>query len=77
MATDMASSTPVLPPRPMNPLPRAPDARSIIIPTDPAQPSKSTWAIAAKKRLRQKVVPNIKAAPQPAATASKKEAPEA
>ncbi|CCU82820.1 EKA-like protein [Blumeria hordei DH14] len=42
MATGPAITPPVLPPRLANPLPRAPDARSIQIPAVPALPLKST-----------------------------------
>ncbi|CCU82937.1 EKA-like protein [Blumeria hordei DH14] len=67
MATDQVSMPPVLPPRPANPLPRAPDARSISIPAVPALPVKNTWATVAKNRLRQSAVPIAKAVPRPAA----------
>ena len=44
----LATTPPVLPPRPANPIPRAPDARSILILAEPEQPSKSIWAAVAK-----------------------------
>ena len=44
MASGQASMPPVLPPRPANPIPRAPDARSIPTPTVPVPISKSTYA---------------------------------
>ncbi|CCU75356.1 EKA-like protein [Blumeria hordei DH14] len=46
------ATPPVLPHRPANPLPRAPDARSIPIPAVPVLPIKSTWATVAKNGLR-------------------------
>ncbi|CCU76491.1 EKA-like protein [Blumeria hordei DH14] len=67
IAQYMASMPPVLPPRPANPLPRAPDARSIQTPAVPALPLKSTWATVAKNGLRQKAVPIAKAVPRPTA----------
>ncbi|CCU82762.1 EKA-like protein [Blumeria hordei DH14] len=75
MATGSAPMPPVLPPRPANPRPRAPDSRSIPTPAVPALPVKSTWATVARNRLRQKAVPIAKAVPRPAAKASKKETP--
>ncbi|CCU74339.1 putative effector protein [Blumeria hordei DH14] len=77
MATGQASTPPVLPPRPANPPPRAPEARSIQIPAVPVLPVKSTWATVARNGLQQKAVPTKKAVPRPAAKASKKEAPKA
>ncbi|CCU76692.1 EKA-like protein [Blumeria hordei DH14] len=77
MATGLALTPPVLPPRLANPLPRAPDAKSIPIPAVPALPVKSTWATMAKNGLRQNAVPIAKAVPRPAAKAHKKEAPKA
>ena len=74
-ATGPAITPPVLPPRPSNPIPRAPDARSTTIPTAPVLPVKSTWATVARNRLQQKAVPTVKAVPQPAAQAPKKDAP--
>ncbi|CCU82100.1 EKA-like protein [Blumeria hordei DH14] len=76
-ATCPASTPPVLPPRPANPTPRAPDARSTIIPAVPVLPVKSTWATVARNGLRQKAVPTAKAVPRPAAKAQNKEAPKA
>ncbi|CCU83142.1 EKA-like protein [Blumeria hordei DH14] len=75
MATGQATMPPVISPRPANPFPRAPDARSIPIPAVPALSVKSTWATVAKNRLRQNAVPTAKAVPRPAAKAQKKEAP--
>ncbi|CCU80399.1 EKA-like protein [Blumeria hordei DH14] len=69
MAIGPAITPPVLPPRLANPLPRAPDARSIQIPAVPVLPVKSTWAT--------KAVPTVKAVPKPAAKAPKKDAPKA
>ncbi|CCU74654.1 EKA-like protein [Blumeria hordei DH14] len=81
MATGTASglsTTPsVLPPRPANPVPRAPDARSIPILAFSALPVKDTWATVARNRLRQKAVPTAKAVPRAAAKAPNKEAPKA
>ncbi|CCU82802.1 EKA-like protein [Blumeria hordei DH14] len=77
MATGLASTPHVLPPRPANSLPRAPDARSIQIPAIPALPLKSTWATVVKNGLPQKAVPIAKAIPQPAAKAPRKETPKA
>ncbi|CCU80600.1 EKA-like protein [Blumeria hordei DH14] len=74
MATGSASTPPVLPPRPANPLPRAPDARSTPTPAIPALPLKSTRTTVAKNGLRQKAVPIAKAVPRPAAKAQKKDA---
>ncbi|CCU76432.1 EKA-like protein [Blumeria hordei DH14] len=48
MATGQVSTPPVLPPRPANQIPRAPDSKSTPIPAAPVQPSKSTWAAVAK-----------------------------
>ncbi|CCU74721.1 EKA-like protein [Blumeria hordei DH14] len=42
MATGSAATPPVLPPRPANPIPRAPDARSTTIPAVAQLPIKST-----------------------------------
>ncbi|CCU78197.1 EKA-like protein [Blumeria hordei DH14] len=77
IAQYMATTPPVLPPRPANPLPRAPDARSTPTPAVPALSLKSTWATVAKNGLRQKAVHIAKAVPRPAAKAQKKEAPKA
>ncbi|CCU83106.1 EKA-like protein [Blumeria hordei DH14] len=77
MATGQATTPPVLPPRPANPTPRAPDARSIPIPAVPALPVKRTWATVARNGLRQNAVPIAKAMPRPAAKAQKKETPKA
>ncbi|CCU82528.1 EKA-like protein [Blumeria hordei DH14] len=63
MATGSASTPPVLPPRPVNPTPRAPEARSNTTPAVPALHLKSTWATVAKNGLRQKAVPIAKAGP--------------
>ncbi|CCU82329.1 EKA-like protein [Blumeria hordei DH14] len=52
MSTGQVSTPPVLPPRPANPIPRAPDARSTPIPAATAQSSKGTWTTVAKNRLR-------------------------
>ncbi|CCU77259.1 EKA-like protein [Blumeria hordei DH14] len=60
MATGPAITPPVLPPRLANPLPRAPDARSIQIPAVPVLPVKSTWATVARNGLRQKGAPKVK-----------------
>ncbi|CCU74459.1 EKA-like protein [Blumeria hordei DH14] len=68
---------PGLPPRPANPPPRAPDARSPILPAVLALPVKSTWAMVAKNGLPQKADPIAKAVPRPVAKASKKDAPKA
>ncbi|CCU76381.1 EKA-like protein [Blumeria hordei DH14] len=72
MATGQASTPPVIPHRPANPLPRAPDARSIPIPAVPALPVKSTWATVARNGLQQNAVPIAKAVPRPAAKSHKK-----
>ncbi|CCU74744.1 EKA-like protein [Blumeria hordei DH14] len=77
MATGPASTPPVLPPRPANPLPRALDARSTPIPAVPALPIKSTWATVARNGLRQKAVLTAKAVPRPTAKAQLKETPKA
>ncbi|CCU74635.1 EKA-like protein [Blumeria hordei DH14] len=77
MATCPTTTPPVLPPRPANPLPRAPDARSSIIFAVPVLPVKNNWATVAKNGLRQKAVPIEKAVPRPAAKASLKDAPKA
>ncbi|CCU76501.1 EKA-like protein [Blumeria hordei DH14] len=77
MAWVSATTPPVLPPRPANPLLRAPDARGTPTPAVPALPIKSTWATVAKNRLRQKPVPIVKAVPQLAAKTTKKDAPKA
>ncbi|CCU75825.1 EKA-like protein [Blumeria hordei DH14] len=75
MATGPATTPPVLHPRPANPLPKAPDARSTPTPAVPALSIKSTWATVAKNRLRQKAVPIAKAVPRSAAKAQMKETP--
>nr|ABH03482.1 AVRk1 [Blumeria hordei]ABH03484.1 AVRk1 [Blumeria hordei] len=54
IATVPASTPPVLPPRLANPLPRAPDARSIQIPAVPALPLKSTRATVVKMDCHKK-----------------------
>ncbi|CCU75843.1 EKA-like protein [Blumeria hordei DH14] len=69
MATGQATTPPVLPPLPANPIPRAPDARSTTIPIVPVLPVKSTWATVARNGLRQKAVPIAKAVPRPTAKA--------
>nr|ABW72069.1 Avra10-like protein 74E9-2 [Blumeria hordei] len=75
MATVHAFTPPVLPPRPANPLPSAPDARSQTLPAVPVLPGKSTWATVAKKGLPQKVATIIEAVPRPAAKAQLKKFP--
>ncbi|CCU76569.1 EKA-like protein [Blumeria hordei DH14] len=77
MATGPAATPPVLPPRPANPILRAPDARSTTIPTIQVLPVKSTWATVARNGLRQKAVPTSKDMPRPAAKAQLKEPPKA
>ncbi|CCU78397.1 EKA-like protein [Blumeria hordei DH14] len=74
MAIGSVTMPPVLPPRPANPPPRAPDARNLIIPAVPALPVKSIWATVAKNGLPQKAVPIVRAVPRPAAKAHEKEA---
>ncbi|CCU76048.1 EKA-like protein [Blumeria hordei DH14] len=77
MATGPASTPSVLPPRPANPTPKAPEAKRYTTPAVPVLPVKSTWATVARNGLQQKAVPNVKAVPRPAAKAPKKEAPKA
>ncbi|CCU76794.1 EKA-like protein [Blumeria hordei DH14] len=77
MAMGPASTPSVLPPRPANPLPRAPNTRSTPTPAVPALSIKSTWATVAKNGLRQKAVPIAKSVPRPATKAQKKETPKA
>ncbi|CCU83154.1 EKA-like protein [Blumeria hordei DH14] len=71
------ATPPVLPPRPANPIPRAPDARSTTISTVPVLPVKFTWATVARNGLQQKAVPTAKAVPRPTAKAQLKETPKA
>ncbi|CCU82367.1 EKA-like protein [Blumeria hordei DH14] len=47
MATGPATTPTVIPPRPANPTPRAPEARSNTTPAVPALPVKSIWALVA------------------------------
>ncbi|CCU77525.1 EKA-like protein [Blumeria hordei DH14] len=75
MATGSASTPPVLPPRPANPLPRATDVSSTPTSAVPALLVKSTWATVAKNGLRQKGVPITKAVPRLVTKALKKEPP--
>ncbi|CCU80163.1 EKA-like protein [Blumeria hordei DH14] len=77
MATGPGSTPSVLPPRPANPIPRAPDPRSQTIPAVPVLPVKSTWATVARNGLPQKAVPKAKAVPQPAAKAQNKKSQKA
>ncbi|CCU75299.1 EKA-like protein [Blumeria hordei DH14] len=69
IATGPASMPPVLCPRPSNPIPKAPNARSQTIPAVTVLPVKGTWATVAKNGLQQNAVPTAKAMLQPAAKA--------
>ncbi|CCU82055.1 hypothetical protein BGHDH14_bgh02422 [Blumeria hordei DH14] len=72
MTSGLASMPPVLSPRPANPILRAPDARSTLIPAVPVQPSKSTSDIVVQNRLLKNAVLTVKHVPQPVAMALKK-----